>query len=64
MPMWSQHLPEEWMALLLFCMTDMRAPTMPWAGSAAAGEAGSEFSTWNTVGGLNSLFVFLLEMNK
>lgn len=30
-------LPEEWMALLLFCITSMRAPTMPVVGAGVGG---------------------------
>lgn len=40
----SSCLPEEWMALLLFCITIMRAPTMPSPDSRDAGGAPSRVS--------------------
>lgn len=41
----NEHLPEEWMTLLLFCITIMRAPTMPSFCSGAGGGACSTLST-------------------
>ncbi len=40
------QLPEEWMALLLFCITSMRAPTMPVVGAGAGGADSGWSDTW------------------
>lgn len=41
-----EWLPDEWMTLLLFCITIMRAPTIPSPVSRAAGGGSGLVVTW------------------
>lgn len=55
--------PEEWMALLLFCITSMSAPTMPAVGAGTGGLDSEWSDTWRhkqtRTGGVRSLCVDL-----